>query len=150
MGEQIWNEVYFQAVSSVLETMFFTAPMDMAERTTEPDAVEARISFRGRPSGNFHLRISEPGARLLAAGFLGQEEDELSGTQTQQVVCELANMLCGSSLSQVEKDQVFELGAPELVPSGTLQQDCQNSEATEQSFELESGVLTLALRLEEV
>lgn len=150
MPEQSLNLICSETVSSVLETMFFTAPIDFADGDAESDAVESRVSFRGRPSGVFHLRVSASGARLLAAGFLGQDEDDLSEAQTVQVVCELANMLCGASLSQIESDQIFDLGAPEPVPPGTLLEACQDSTAARQSFELESGILTVALHLEVV
>lgn len=149
MPEINFNEKCTEAVASVLETMFFTAPMGLAEEEAGGDAVEARLAFRGSPSGVFTLRVSVSGARLLASGFLGAEEDALSQPQTEQVICELANMLCGSFVSQLKSSESFNLSAPELVACGTPQEACQGTSAVRQSFELESGILTVALHLEE-
>ena len=35
--------------------------------------------------------------------------------QIGQVVCELTNMLCGSVLSRIEKDTLFDLSSPRLT-----------------------------------
>lgn len=142
-----------EMVSSVLETMFFTCPLalvdlaNLPEGASEGEVIEARLAFHGTPSGVFHLRISASGAQLIAAAFLGEDEDSLSQATTEQVVCELANMLSGSMLSRLESDRSFDLAAPEVVPAGSLDA-CGEPVAVRQSFELESGILTLLLHLE--
>lgn len=142
-----------EVISSSLETMFFTSPLglvdlaNLPEGASEGDVIESRVAFHGTPSGVFHLRISVLGARLIAAAFLGEDDDSLCRAETEQVVCELANMLCGSMMSRLESDQSFDLSAPELVPSGTLDALLEPF-AVRQSFELESGILTMSLHLE--
>lgn len=148
MPERDWNEVCSEAVSSVLETMFFTSPMGLSESPVEGEAMEARVLFRGAPSGEFRLRIAQSGARLVASGFLGTEEEALSQPQTEQVVCELANMLCGFFVSRLESEQKFDLATPELLDAAAVAEEWQGIAEAQQSFELESGILSIALRLE--
>jgi CheY-specific phosphatase CheX len=153
MSEVNLPGLFTEMVSSSLETMFFTLPLDLLdpadipEGASEGDEIESRLSFHGTPSGVFHLRISVSGARLIAAAFLGEDEDSLSRAETEQVVCELANMLCGSMVSRLESDRSIDLSAPELVPTGTLDV-LQGPLTVCQSFELERGFLTVSLRLE--
>ena len=148
MPERNMKDICAEAVSSVLERMFFTAPMGMSAEHAEGDSIEARLVFRGRPCGEFRLRVSDCGARMLASGFLGEEEESLSRSQTEQVVCELANMLCGSVVSQLESEESIDLSAPELVAVESAAKDGPGQPETWQSFELEAGLLSVALHLE--
>lgn len=146
MPESNFLHLCTQTVSSVLETMFFTAPMGLTEDDPE-DPLQACVAFHGSPSGSLTLRLSRSAAQLLAEGFLGLDKNELNDTQTDLVVCELANMLCGSLVSQLESDQSFDLAAPQLLPPNTTQSP-PASPTARQSFELEDGILTVSLHLE--
>jgi CheY-specific phosphatase CheX len=103
------------ACEEVLETMFFTSVMDTAAKSTECDdpLIAFRLTFSGARSGAFEVRTSEASARSLAAGFLGEIEADVTGERAGEVVCELANMLCGSVLSRMDAAAVFELSHPE-------------------------------------
>ena len=84
------------------------------------------------------MRLSDASARMLAAGFLGEDEGMLTDSQPGEVVCELANMLCGSLVSKLESEESFDLAPPELVPAG--REDSVGLEilpVARQSFELE-------------
>ena len=140
-------EMSVEAVSSVLSTMFFTEPLGLTEELPEGEVMESRLVFQGSTAGTFNLRISTSGARLIAAAFLGTDEDSLTPAEMGQVACELTNMLCGSFVSRLESDISFDLASPELVPAGTLG-SCQDPTGRRQSFELESGILTVALCME--
>ena len=50
-----------------------------------------------------------------AADFLGVDEGELTGHQVGEVVCELANMICGSVLSRMESAATFRIAPPKLA-----------------------------------
>ena len=93
------------AAAEVLETMFFAEVLGPAPAPAA--AMAARVVFRGSPSGAFTIAIDPSAARSLAAGFLAAEENELSPARTGEVVCELANMICGSVLSRLEPDAAF-------------------------------------------
>jgi CheY-specific phosphatase CheX len=110
--------------------------------------LEARVAFFGRPSGFLFVSLCCPAARLLAASFLGEDEDSLTDEDVKLVVCELTNMLCGSLVSRLENDQTFDLTAPEMVlsPSNTPLRTAPAS--AQQKFALEKGTLTVSLFLE--
>src|SRR6202051_1355377 len=92
MSERNYDELISGAVDTVLETMFFSTPLDQAEPETGAAVLEARVAFHGRPSGALGVRLSAGSARILAAGFLGEDEETLTDAQPGEVVCELANM----------------------------------------------------------
>jgi len=146
MIEQDFDRLLSGAVDSVLETMFYSAALGPAEPEIGTGVLEARLAFRGRPSGTLSVCLSESTARQLAAGFLGEEEDALTDSQPGEMVCELANMLCGSLVSTLATEGRFDLTSPELVPAGTPAAS-PDQPLARQSFELESGILTVTLRL---
>jgi CheY-specific phosphatase CheX len=149
MTKQNPDQVISDAVDAVLETMFFSAVLGPAEPETGGKVLHARVAFRGPLSGTLGVSLSETSARLLAAGFLGEDEQSLTDTQPGQVVRELANMLCGWLVSKLESEESFDLAAPELVPRGSETVPGPGTPPTvRQSFELEGGTLTVTLHLE--
>lgn len=97
--------------------MFFIQCLgEPLESVSEPEIV-AHLTFEGDPSGALTLSVTAGAARSVAADFLGAEEPDLSEQQIGDVVCELANMICGSVLSRVESTTTFRLAAPRIVAS---------------------------------
>jgi hypothetical protein len=148
MIERIYDRLISEAVDTVLETMFFTAPLGPTETVADGPVLEGRVSFGGIPSGVLSVRLSEASARTLTAGFLGKDEGLLTCSESNQVVCELANMLCGMLVSKLETKGTFDLAAPELI-AAAHQSNSGNEYcfAAQQSYALEDGALTVALRL---
>jgi CheY-specific phosphatase CheX len=152
MSERELDGLLASALDAVLETMFFSASMGPGEPLdlADPGLLAARLSFHGNPSGNLAVCISADAARPLAAGFLGADEPAVPDSQIGEVVCEMANMLCGSVVSSLESGQSFDLSAPELVSAETvLAEKTGPGIWTRQSVALETGTLTVTLELEE-
>ncbi len=147
MSETNYDELVSGAVEAVLETMFFSSPLGPAEVESSASVMQARLAFHGRPSGTLSVCLSEPSARLLAAGFLGEDVESLTDSQPGEVVCELANMLCGALVSKLESNKSFELTSPELLPQNPLATDPETPPVARQSYELENGILTVTLRV---
>ncbi len=146
MAEARDGEILCAAARQVLETMFFTSIMGEREGPSEDPVVEARVSFEGDPSGSFGLKLSAGAARAIAANFLGAEDDgEVTGAQVGEVACELANMICGALLSQVESDSAFQISHPRLVASGEAAA-CDGAAA--RYFDLDNGALALWVRFD--
>src|SRR5271169_5617214 len=117
------------AVEEVLETMCFTSVFGSGEGAAPapgedgvpgeadagPPACTAELRFEGNPSGGCRVSVSRKLARVVGAGFLGLEEMEVTDSQTEEVVCELANMICGSVLSRLEREATFRITHPELT-----------------------------------
>ncbi|MGP8245269.1 MAG: chemotaxis protein CheX [Bryobacteraceae bacterium] len=118
MPESLLQRVLHESLVDVLEKMFFISILDETPDTvTVPleDDMTVRLSFDGKPSGSLTVRLNRFAARSIAADFLGAEPDELSDSQVGEVMCELANMICGSVLSRVEGAVTFRLGVPAIV-----------------------------------
>lgn len=137
MSELRFADVTEEALSRVLETMFFTPVVGPCESPSGEAALTASLSFTGNPSGKFTLSVSALAGREMATNFLGSEED-LEDDQVDQVVKELTNMVCGSMLSRVESETHFELGEPKMT-------DALPKAALCQTFELEDGTITVCL-----
>ena len=142
---ELWRSSLLTATQEVLETMFFTTVIGEGSASQEiVDARTARLCFRGDPSGGFGVSVSMNSARKIAANFIGSETpDELTASEIEDVVGELANMLCGSVLSGIRSGSHFDLTHPELfseeldVPAGAI---CSR-------IELEEGTLVSWLQL---
>jgi len=113
-----------ECTAQVLERMFFLR----AHGETESPAflahsgVVCEVNFDGSPSGRLAIWVSLQAAWFIAANFLGKDSGELAELEVSQVVCELANMICGAVLSRIESGTTFSLGSPRLLsgwnPSG--------------------------------
>lgn len=136
------------AVKEVLERMFFQEIAGVADRAAAAvaDAVAVRLTFEGDPPGWLAVRVAPPLARSLAADFLGMDEDEVTASQVESVVCELANMICGSLLSQVEGEIRFRLGPPSREPAEPAEDG--SSHIVAHTVETSGGWLTVILQTE--
>jgi CheY-specific phosphatase CheX len=135
------------AIKEVLERMFFVEALSELgpDETDAEPAVRARLTFQGTPPGWFDLRVTTAAARSIAADFLGTDEPA-SELRVEAVVCELANMICGSVLSQVESKATFRLGSPRIIHA----EGCAHpsAQSTVHSVRIASGVLTAILTME--
>lgn len=133
------------AAEQVLETMFFTT-IDAAVSSLPEDAgelISAELPFRGSISGVFRLDLSLRSARRMAAGFLAEDEESLAPGRIGEAVCELANVICGSALSHLRGDNLFELLTPHLAAGLEPASAC----AVEHVFQLEDGFLRVCLEV---
>jgi CheY-specific phosphatase CheX len=148
------QQVLRDSVEEVLEKMFFIRAL--GEEAEEPACPEnkmaARLSFDGVPSGSLTLCVTRGAARSISADFLGADEDELTSQQVGEVICELANMICGSVLSRVERAAQFRLSPPQLL---TLRCTCEaelarriTGESASHSMGIGGGCLTVYLMTE--
>jgi hypothetical protein len=133
------------AAAEVLETMFFTSLAAEGEPVPPVTApfLSVRLSFRGAPPGRLGLRVPVETGRRIAANFLGI--DEASDSQIEDVLCELSNMVCGSVLSRLESESVFELSHPEIGPRETRRE--QTGPSVSRTVALDEGVIEIWLEL---
>jgi hypothetical protein len=133
-----------ESVQEVLEKMFFIDLLDPAAGDP-PDGIAAELSFEGDPPGTFHLALDPAAAQSAAADFLGEDPADLSAEQLNEVVCELANMICGSVLSRIESSATFRLSKPHIAPAAEFP-----STAPEASFQASvgAGMLRAEIRME--
>jgi CheY-specific phosphatase CheX len=142
------------SVEKVLETMFFASPDTMSMDPQRPagELIAASLTFQGVPPGWFGLVVSDPLARTLTANFMGCDDTpSLLPEQVAGVVGELANMICGAVLSQMESDVNFDLGAPESVrvSAGDPGPDYTAGTPSVCRFEFAEGALVAFLAFQE-
>ena len=146
MPELAAAEALSVAAADVLETMFFSPVLGEAAAEAAPSltALAARLRFTGGRSGAFALRVSASAAETIAANFLGEETEHPAAGQVSDVICELANMMCGAVLSRMDREAHFDLGPPELVnPLETAA-----PEAVSRAFDVGNGEVTVFLEVD--
>jgi CheY-specific phosphatase CheX len=143
--EQSIDGALAESVQEVLEKMFFVDSLGRAEAGAQPSGIAAELMFDGDPPGSFRLELDVPAARSAAADFLGEDAEELSTEQLNEVVCELANMICGSVLSRIESKATIRLSKPMIVSAAEQPQGPAGA-----SFQaaLGSGLLRAEIRME--
>jgi CheY-specific phosphatase CheX len=136
-----------QAAQEILETMFFATAEDASEPEPWPAGLmTTELRFEGALSGWFSIHVQEACARTIAANFAGvMAPDELNPDTLVGVLCELANMVCGATLSRLEPDAIFNLSSPHLVL-----EPCPHDYpgGLRQWLRLDEGFIGLQLRLE--
>jgi CheY-specific phosphatase CheX len=134
-----------ESVQEVLEKMFFIDALEPVQEGTQPAGIAAELMFDGDPPGSFRLELDVQAARPVAADFLGEDAEDLSMEQLNEVVCELANMICGSVLSRIESNATIRLSKPVIVSAAEQPQGPAGA-----SFQaaLGSGLLRAEIRME--
>jgi CheY-specific phosphatase CheX len=148
VSEALFQQALRDSVDEVLEKMFFVEALgespDSASAEGEPPAaVAVELTFDGDPPGSLTLWVTSAAARPIAADFLGCDEEAVSDRQMEEVVCELANMICGSLLSRVESATTFHLAAPRIVPPAASRATGRDTSFC--AVDLSNGTLTVAV-----
>jgi CheY-specific phosphatase CheX len=125
-------------------TVLGTASPETAPETAElPDAEKPlaySLNFAGDISGRFGLSLEPGAAHSLAANFLGEEAENISSTEIDEVVGELTNMFCGSVMSRVEGKNKFMLSHPEAIHT---QPYCAAEDVLVSRLDTDGGVITV-------
>jgi chemotaxis protein CheY-P-specific phosphatase CheC len=143
-----------ESAQKAIETMFFAMPDSVSMDAGRPPGalIAASLTFQGTPPGRFGLWVSNEVARALAGNFIGYDDaallapDEVTG-----VIGELANMLCGVALSELESQSNFELSTPEsaYILADEPAPDYAAGSPTVCRFEFPEGALAFFLEFEE-
>jgi CheY-specific phosphatase CheX len=140
-GTELVLTTAVDALQEVLGTMFFSDAVQAAcQHLAAGEWMSARVRFSGDPAGELRLMLSPGLAVVFAAGFLGIDEAEVTEEAASQVICELANMLCGAILSRLHPDSLVALGAPQLTSV-----DFDMGHGIHQCFAIPEGTLAIHL-----
>jgi CheY-specific phosphatase CheX len=111
--------VLTEAVREILERMFFLAVEDVdaaPDGAAVENALAFEIEFHGAHHGRLRLVVPDSCARALAASFMGvPEPNSMVCGQVFEVMLELTNMMCGTTLSRLAPQEVFDLDPPVLL-----------------------------------
>ena len=145
MFENSIREALPESVNDVLERMFFVQAVGASPQQLPqaPDGqIVARVRFEGEPSGSLTLWLNALDALPIAADFLGADPEEITEARSSEVICELANMICGSLLSRIEAGTTFHLATPQILAEWT---PADFVSATFYAVELENGILAVSV-----
>ena len=139
-------DVLSRVPAEVLETMFFAEAVAAGcSHDWLSSAVAVRVRFAGSHVGEMRLSVSGDAADSMACAFLGLEPLEITQPLRDQVILELANILCGAILSHVWPESKVALGAPEISPEISLDEPPFDG-ALHRCFELPEGKLGVWIR----
>jgi CheY-specific phosphatase CheX len=140
------------AAENVLEVMFFTMAEGDADPVFPPGThlIRTAMNFSGEWSGSFELQAPLDCARAIAENFAAADcAEEMPEETVAAVMCELASMVCGSTLCQLASDKIFDLGAPRVLSSiETDARPAANAVAGSRGLILGDGVVAFAMAIE--
>ena len=135
-----------EAAEEVLENMFFSGVMGEMEdlgSQTDGERLCATVTFAGSSVGELSVSATPSTIAVLAAGFLGAEDDTVPDAQMRSVVGELANVLCGAVLGHMNPKGSFVISPPEITEAGGANSLCEME--LHRRFELMEGDLSVGL-----
>ena len=109
------SSILAESLQNVLEFMCFTPVEGLADTPKEEafPCATAAFCFRGHRSGSFWLSIPAGAAQEISSSFAGTSD--LDRDQVAEVVGELANIACGSTLSRYANGGIFDLDSPSFT-----------------------------------
>lgn len=148
IAEQIASKLR-EAANSVLEMMFM-APVLADQEFPPPNVVNLMLvglEFVGQARGTFTLAISATTAQRLALNFMGMSpEEHLDRQPVIEVLGELANMLCGHFLGQLNFHESFRLSSPIEL---SLESFAPQGHTYQRTVYLEQGSVSMQVAVEE-
>jgi CheY-specific phosphatase CheX len=107
--------VICSTLDRVLEAMYFCEAAPAGPGIVRAAAVGAVVSFSGSRSGELRILATLRLARQLVTDFLAAENGEIGETQTQSMLYELANVMCGAVLGEWMPEGNFKLSVPRML-----------------------------------
>lgn len=102
--------------------------------------IRASMTFTGEWSGTFQILTRPSAAREIAANFTGvSDPTEITDQAAGEVLGEMANMVCGSTLSLLGQHKLFDLGSPQIALIAGLKNGSSERHCVERAFRLDSG-----------
>jgi CheY-specific phosphatase CheX len=139
------EEQLAQSTRSVLETMCSLIPSldeGLSDELRQQLAC-VEIKFTGPIHGSLVMAAERGAAEMLAPAFLGMDAEELTPEDVPAVLAEMANMICGATVSRMEPEGLFSLSAPERRAQLPAEQD-----SVELGLDCGCGSIVVQLRVE--
>jgi len=142
---------FIGSLDAVLAEMMKT-PAKIVDLTMEEEGYRkkgqaATVVFRGQVEGRVVLDM-DPGAAVKVASYLTGGEVEATESIVTETVCELANMVIGNAVTQLnDRGFEFKVFPPEVLTQAQCEAAGQDSEATILCFETPSGNVYLNISM---
>jgi chemotaxis protein CheX len=142
---------FIGSLDAVLAEMM-NAPAKIVDLTMEEEGYRkkgqaASVVFRGQIEGRVVLDM-DPGAAAQVATFLTGSDAEAAESIVPETVCELANMVIGNAVTQLnDRGFEFKVFPPEVLTQEQCEAAGQDSEATILCFETPAGNVHLNISM---
>lgn len=119
--EKVRNSIF-----EVMETMFFLAVEDKEMGPSPSDKFDlqtlrsCRITFSGDPAGTIYFTVPQNVLETMTVNFMGEDNKDLTQEHTDGTLKEALNMIAGSALTQLNKEDYMGLGIPEMIDSNSF------------------------------
>jgi chemotaxis protein CheX len=134
-------------LAEMMETPAKIADLTMEEEGYRKKGLAAVVMFKGQVEGRVILDM-DPSAAARVAGFLSGGEVDPAEPIVPEVVCELANMVIGNAVTQLNDSGFqFKVFPPEVLTEEQSASTGQDSEATILCFETPNGKVHLNIAM---
>jgi len=143
---------FIGSLDAVLAEMMKTTPrivdLSMEEEGYRRKGLAASVIFKGEIQGRVILDM-DPQAATQVASYLAGEEVDSAQPMVREAVCELANMVIGNAVTQLnDRGFQFKVFPPEVLTEEQCAAAGQDSEATILCFETPSGNVYLDISMQ--
>jgi chemotaxis protein CheX len=142
---------FIGSLDAVLAEMMKSSPR-IADLTMQEDGYRKKglagvVTFKGQVEGRIVLDMDPQAAAKIAELLSGAEVDPSESIVTE-AVCELANMVIGNAVTQLnDRGFEFKVLPPQILTQEQCEKAGQNSEATILCFETPNGKVHLNIAL---
>ena len=142
---------FIGSLYAVLAEMMKTSPrivdLTMEEEGYRRKGLAASVSFKGEIEGRVILDM-DPQAATQVASYLAGDEVDSSQPIVREAVCELANMVIGNAVTQLnDRGFQFKVYPPSVLTEDQCAKAGQDSEATILCFETPAGNVHLNISM---
>jgi chemotaxis protein CheX len=142
---------FIGSLDAVLAEMI-NAPVSIADMTMEEEGyrrkgLAAIVAFNGQIEGRIVLDM-DPSVAARVAGYLAGEEVDPSAPIVPETICELANMVIGNAVTQLnDRGFNFRVYPPSILTEEQCAKIGRDSEATVLSFDTPVGAVHLNISM---
>jgi chemotaxis protein CheX len=123
------------------------ANLSMEEEGYRRKGMAAVVAFKGQIEGRVILDM-EAGAAAKVAGYLAGAEVDASESIVPETICELANMVIGNAVTQLnDRGFQFKVFPPAILNEEQCEKVGRDTEATVLSFETPAGAVHLNISM---
>ena len=134
-------------VAEMTKSSATIADLSMEEEGYRKKGLAAVVTFKGQIEGRIVLDM-DLSVAVAVAGYLAGAEVDPSDAIVSEAVCELANMVIGNAVTQLnDRGFQFKVFPPQVLTQEQCEKTGQSSEATVLRFETGSGNVHLNVAL---
>ena len=139
-----WNSQLRNTATRIFESLCFLIPEPDGDRSPGSETVSAQVTFHGPFSGTLAIVAEKDLAEEIARLTGGDDAPEAD--QIQDVIGEMANLLCGNALPEIAGDsEEFVLDAPAPYAQGD---DVTGDQAAVIDLTFDEGAVRISMHAE--